>query len=918
MEKTPRPPGVPESIHDLLSQKNSALDVFFRPSTVAVIGATETPGSVGRTVLRNLIATPFGGTVYPVNPKRRNVLGIKAVPRIADVPEKVDLAVIVTPAPTVPGLIRECVQSGIKGALVISAGFKETGPAGAALEKQALEEARRGAMRIVGPNCLGIMNPLNGFNATFAAAMARPGPVGFISQSGALLTAILDWSLQEMVGFSAFVSVGSMLDVGWGDLIDYLGDDPNTHSIVIYMETIGNARAFLSAAREVALNKPIIVIKAGRTEGAAKAAASHTGSLAGSDEVLEAAFRRAGVLRVDGISDLFHMAEVLGKQPRAAGHRLTIITNAGGPGVLATDALISGGGDLAKLTPETTQALDKILPPAWSRNNPIDVLGDAGPDRYARTLEIAAKDPANDGLLVILTPQAMTDSTLTAEALKPVGQNLGKPVLASWMGGAGVAAGADILRRANIPVFAYPDAAARAFTYLARYSENLRALYETPAPVTTPDENRDAFTKAHALLQKVREAGRALLTEAEAKTLLSLYKIPVVETHIARTEAEAARQAGQIGYPVALKLHSETITHKTDVGGVRLSLRDAAAVRAAFRAIASSVKEKAGTRAFSGVTVQKMIVWKDGYELILGSSADPQLGPVLLFGSGGQLVEILKDRALGLPPLNTTLARRLMERTKIYQALKGVRGRKPVDLKALETLLVQFSQLVAEQRWIKEIDVNPLLASPEGLLALDARVLLHDSKLKDDQLPRLAIRPYPNRYVGPYKLRDGRRVLIRPIRHQDEPLMVRFHESLSERSVYLRYFQALNLSQRVTHERLLRRCFIDYDREMALVAETTGGKNGGRELLGIARLIKLHGRRAAEFAVLVGDQAQRQGLGSELMRRLIQVARDEKVQHLEAEILRENDGMRRLLKKLGFQLEDVLDQSTLTASLALA
>jgi acetyltransferase len=540
----------------------------------------------------------------------------------------------------VPGLIKECVAAGVKGAVIISAGFKEVGPAGVELERQVLEEARKGGMRLIGPNCLGVMNPANGLNATFATTIARPGNVGFISQSGALCTAILDWSLRENVGFSSFVSIGSMLDVDWGDLIYYLGDDPNTKSIVIYMESIGDARSFLSAAREVALTKPIIVIKVGRTEAAAKAAASHTGSLTGSDEVLQAAFRRVGVLRVETIAELFHMAEVLAKQPRTQGPRLTLVTNAGGPGVLATDMLISSGGTLAEPSAETIAQLNTFLPAAWSHNNPIDILGDAGPDRYAKAVKIAAEDPASDGLLVILTPQAMTDPTATAEELKPYAKLPGKPLLACWMGGQEVEKGEDILNKAGIPTYKYPDTAARAFYYMWRYTLSLRALYETPA-LMADQADASAKTKAEAIIQVARKAGRTILTEFESKQLLSAYGIPTVDTRIATTEDMAVKLAGEIGYPIVIKLYSETITHKTDVGGVQLNLKNAVAVRKAYKAIEAAVTKHAGKEHFLGVTVQPMISL-DGYELIIGSSLDAQFGPVLLFGTGGQLVEVYK------------------------------------------------------------------------------------------------------------------------------------------------------------------------------------------------------------------------------------------------------------------------------------
>jgi acetyltransferase len=892
------------------------LNAIFEPKSIAVVGATEKAGSVGRTLLWNLISNPFGGTVFPINARRASVLGIKAYPNLAALPQQVDLAVIVTPAPTVPGIIAECVEAGVKGAIIISAGFKESGAAGAKMEQQILEQARRGKLRIIGPNCLGVMSPLTGLNATFAGAMARPGNVGFISQSGALCTAVLDWSLGENVGFSAFISIGSMLDVGWGDLIDYLGSDQQTTSIVIYLETIGDARSFLSAAREVAFTKPIIILKAGRTQAAARAAASHTGALTGSHEVFEAACRRSGVLTVNRIDELFFMAEVLAKQPRPQGPRLTIVTNAGGPGVLATDALMSAGGALAELAPPTLAALDRILPAHWSHSNPVDILGDADPQRYAKALEIAAQDPNSDGLLVILTPQAMTDPTLTAEQLKPHATSTGKPILASWMGGAEVASGNLILSRASIPTFPYPDTAAQVFDSMWRYSSNLRSLYETPLPSLELDEEGSDQALAAKLIETVRQSGRTLLTEVESKQLLAAYGIPTVETRVATSETEAVTCAEDIGYPVVLKLFSETITHKTDVGGVQLHLSGADAVRSAYRAIATAVRDKAGPEHFLGVTVQPMISL-DGYELILGSSIDPQFGPVLLFGSGGQLVEVYRDRALALPPLTTTLARRMMEQTRVFTALQGVRGRPPVDLAALEQLLVRFSYLVVEQRQIKEIDMNPLLASPGRLLALDARVVLHRPEISEDELPKLAIRPYPLQYARPWTLLDGTPVTLRPIRPEDEPLMVKFHQTLSDRSVYFRWLHMLGLSQRVAHERLIGICFIDYDREMALVADYHNPQTGQNEIIGVGRLIKALGANEAEFAMLVTDQFQRKGLGAELLRRLIQFGHDEKLQRLTGDIDLENQGMQEVCKKLGFRLQYSLEDQLMRAELEL-
>ena len=915
MSKSATPISTLESAHDILGQTHRrGLHPILAPKSIAVIGATERKRSVGRTVMTNLIEGGFAGKIFPVNPIQETILGKKAYANVAALPEVPDLAVIITPPKTVPGIIKECAAAGIHGVIIISAGFKEIGLEGAALEQQVLAEAKRGNIRIVGPNCLGVMVPGLKFNATFAADMARPGSVAFLSQSGALCTAILDWSLKENVGFSAFVSLGSMLDVGWGDLIYHLGDDPNTKSIVIYMESIGDARAFLSAAREVALTKPIIIIKPGRTEAAAKAAASHTGSLTGSDEVLQAAFQRVGVLRVDTISELFDMAEVLAKQPRPKGPRLTIVTNAGGPGVLATDMLIGSGAQLAELTPETMLALNQILPPTWSHNNPVDVIGDAGPELYAKAVDIVAKDPNTDGLLVILTPQAMTDSTATAEELKPFAHIEGKPVIASWMGVGQVEAGENILNAANIPTFKYPDRAAKAFYYMWRYSENLRSLYETPS---TPAQNGRGDIdreQAEKIISEVRKAGRTILTEFESKKLLSAYGIPTVETHIALTENDAVKESARLGFPVVLKLYSETITHKTDVGGVQLNLRTASAVRQAWKAIESSCTKKAGKEHFLGVTVQPMIKL-DGYELIVGSSVDPQFGPVLLFGTGGQLVEVFKDRALALPPLNATLARRMMEKTKIFTALKGVRGRKASDIAALEQLLVRFSQLVVEQPWIAEIDINPLLVSAERIFALDGRVVLHPLDTPEDKLPKSAIRPYPVQYATPWKLKNKAPVLIRPIRPEDEPLLVKFHETLSEESVYNRYFSALQLSQRVTHERLTRICFNDYDREIALVAELKPVKKSEKaKILGVGRLSKQHATNEAEFAILVSDEWHGQGLGTELLRRLIAIGRVEKLTKISGQVLADNHAMHHICRKVGFKVVHDEDSNLFTAS----
>lgn len=883
---------VPEKARPIWTPK--PLSALFHPKTIAVIGATEKPSSVGRTLLRNLLEQPSGATIFPVNPSRSNVLGIRCYPSIASIGEQVDLAIVVTPAATVPDVLRECEHSGVRGAVVISAGFAETGEDGRELERKIREVLASGRLRLIGPNCLGIMNPRTGLNATFAQSNALPGNIAFLSQSGALCTAILDWSRRENVGFSGFVSVGAMLDVNWGDLIYHFGDDPYTSSILIYMESIGDARSFLSAAREVALRKPIIVIKPGHSEAARKAAASHTGAITGSDEVFEAAFRRCGILRVDTIGELFDMAEVLSKQPRPRGPRLAVVTNAGGAGVLATDALLASGGQLAPLSQDTRDALDKFLPQAWSHDDPVDTLGDSSPEMYVKALEIVSRDPNCDAVLSILAPQGMTEPEKSATLLSKAAESIPKPLLASWMGGARMQIAANLLNEAKIPTFEYPDDAARSFASMWRYSSNLQALYE--APEFTGELPQDGPKRVAAIVKEAQSKGRTVLTEQESKQILAAYELPVTPSKIARSAEEAVAAAGALGFPVVLKLHSETVTHKSDRGGVKLDLRSADSVRDAFAAIEAAF---ARDGAFNGVTVQPMIKTA-GYELILGSSTDPQFGPVMVFGLGGQLVEVLRDRAHALPPLTTTLALRMMENTRILRALKGVRGNKPVDVERLQELMVRFSELVIENPRIADIEINPLLASPEGLIALDARVILHPASVPDSDLPHPAIRPYPSQYVWEWQTSDGTAFTLRPIRPDDEALMVDFHHQLSETSVYMRFFLPLKLDFRVSHERLFTKCFIDYDREIAIVAEYTED-HSARHLAGIGRLIRKHSDNTAEVAFLVADKFQNRGLGTLLLEKMILIARKEGISGLEGATLSENYGMKDVFARAGFR-----------------
>ncbi|MCC6231887.1 MAG: bifunctional acetate--CoA ligase family protein/GNAT family N-acetyltransferase, partial [Verrucomicrobiales bacterium] len=784
------------------------------------------------------------------------------------------------------------------------------------LESAALSEARTFGVRMLGPNSLGVMVPSLKLNATFAPTLAKPGSVAFLSQSGALCASVLDWSHREHLGFSGFVSVGSMVDVGWGDLIYHFGDDTHTRVIVLYMETVGDARRFLSAAREVALSKPVIVMKVGRTDAAAQAAASHTGALSDNDEVLDAAFRRVGVLRVSSLSELFDMAEALGKQPRPAGPRLAIVTNAGGPGAIAADVLLSAGGEMAALSPETVLGLEKVLPPHWSRGNPVDILGAATPEVFSSAVSAVAADPANDGVLVILTPQAGTDAVQTAHALTTSVQHATKPILASWMGGGAVEEGRRILNEAGFATADFPDAAASVFCHMWRHSYQLRALYETPAQVVEVGARERQRARTLEIIRRVREADRSLLSEVESKELLGAYGIPVVPTRVALSENDAVRLANEIGFPVVVKLHSLTLTHKSEVGGVHLNLGNPIAVREAWRSIETHVAERAHPDDFVGVTVQPMIL-HSGFEVILGSHTDLQFGPVLLFGSGGRMAEVFRDRALGLPPLTATLALRLMEQTKVHAALRGHRGRPQVDLEALEALLVRFSYLVLEHPEIAEIDVNPLIVAQETLVAVDARVVLHPPHVDPASLPRPAIRPYPNQYTTRRKLKDGAEVLLRPIHPEDEPTIVEFHKTLSDRSVYNRYFAPLKLSERIAHERLVRVCFSDYDREIPIVAELRQGAGAKPVIVGIGRLSKEHQESTGEFALVISDSWQGRGLGHQLLDFVIHVAREEKLTRLVGTILVGNREMQHVCRKLGFSLRHEQGDSECIAELPL-
>ncbi len=873
------------------------LDKIFRPKSVAVVGASGKSKSVGHTVLQNLLDGEFKGDIYPVNPKYKAIGDTPCFASVAELPKTADLAVICTPARTVPEIILQCGESGILGLVILSAGFRETGEDGEHLERAIREQAKKfPGMRIVGPNCLGVMAPHIGLNASFATDAPLKGNVAFISQSGALCTSVLDWSLQEHVGFSHFISVGNMLDVGVADLIDYFALDGRTDAIILYVESITDARQFMSAARAFAKNKPIIAYKAGRFAESAQAAKSHTGAMAGVDAVYEAAFARAGIVRVFEVDDLFDCAELLSRQKTPQGARLAIVTNAGGPGVMATDALLERHGVLATLSEETIAKLNKELPSAWSHGNPVDVLGDATPARIGKAVEIVLADEQVDGLLTILSPQAMTDPTGAANAvIKAVGRTQ-KPVLTAWMGGAKVREGIELFNTAGIPTYSSPEQGVRAFMYLVSYARNRQLLYETPRelPVEFPLDR----AKLRAVFDTILSEGHDVLTESTSKALLAAYEIPVTKTYVARTAEDAVEFSRRVEFPVALKVFSPQITHKTDVGGVELNLVNETEVRAAFARIVSRAKEHRPDANVEGVTVQRMISSPHGHELIVGAKRDPIFGVVLLVGAGGITAELYQDRALELPPLNERLARRALESLRSWPLLNGYRGRAAVNVDRLIETLIRLSYLVADYPEIVELDVNPLLVTPDDVIALDARIVLnHDTVLHPARpYSHLAIRPYPEEFTKRTKLKDGTPVLLRAIKPEDEPM---WHDLLGSCTPESLRFRFRYMFKSTTHEMATRFCFIDYDREIAIVAEIE--EDDQRKIIGVGRLVADADHTNAEFAVLVGDPWHGLGLGSMLTDYCLDVCHRWGVHRVVAETAPDNRRMLDMFRNRGFK-----------------
>ena len=876
------------------------LDSLLNPENVAIIGASANKESVGYALMNNLIGSGFDGTVFPVNPKRNNILGVKAYPNIKDVPDSIDLALISTPARFVPQIVEDCGQAGVKGIVLISAGFAEIGEEGQKLMEEIRKAIKKYNMRLIGPNCLGFINPAINLNASFANKMALPGNIAFISQSGALCTAILDWANQQNVGFSYFVSIGSMLDVSFNDLIDYFGSDSKTTSIIIYMESLKDARSFLSAARNFSRNKPIIILKAGKSSEGAQAAMSHTGSLAGNDAVFDAAFRRAGIVRVDTIGELFNIAQALSMQKRPRTKKLAIITNAGGPGVIATDALIANHGELAELSSETKAELDKQLSPNWSHNNPIDVLGDAGPEDYAKAVELCASDDNVGGILVILTPQAMTRSTEIAELVSKIAAKTNKTVLASWMGAEDVAEGEKILEDANVPVYDTPEDAVRAFMLMYDYSRNLRILQETPPKI--PLKFSPKRQESLDLINKVLANNRTTMTEDEAKQLLDFYEIPVIKNGLAKTKEEAVELANNFGYPLVMKIASPDILHKTDVGGVVLNITNQDKLEHAFINIMKSAKAKMPNADIRGVLVEQMIDRK--YELIIGGKRDPIFGPTIVFGMGGVAVEVFKDTTVGLPPLNMALALRLIENTKIYKLLKGYRGMPAADIESIQFLLYKFAYLLADFPQIMDIDINPFSIDENGGVVLDAKVILTNEKI-DPKKPNshLVIPPYPSEFVKKIKLKDRRPITLRPIKPEDEGMAKEMFSNFSERTQRYRFFQ---LIKNISHERLVRYTQIDYDREIAIIAQLE--EDGKKKMAGVVRLISDQYNENAEFAIVVADPWHGLGLGGELADYVLEIAKKRGIHKIYAYVLSNNHIMIRMFKNRGFSIKQIEDE----------
>lgn len=885
------------------------LNHMFQPKSVAVIGASRRPHSVGGTVMRNLLGGGFDGPIMPVNPKYEAVCGVLAWSNVRDLPRTPDLAVICTPPRTVPDLIGELGERGTRAAVVLTAGLDAVEEStGRTFHQRMLEAARTHMLRVLGPNCVGLIIPAVGLNASFAHATVQAGQIAFVSQSGALATAVLDWARTKEIGFSHFVSLGNSADVDFGDVLDYLGSEPNTRSILLYIESVKHARKFMSAARAAARNKPVVVLKAGRVAEGAKAAASHTGALAGSDNVYDAAIRRAGMLRVYSIEDLFDAVETLGRAKPVHGDRLAILTNGGGPGVMATDVAISLGVRIAHLSEQTLNQLDAVLPATWSKGNPVDIIGDAPAERYVDALNVLAGDSDTDAVLFIHAPSAIVPSDAIAEALVPAIKEFRKPLFACWLGGDGVARARRTFAQAGIPTYDTPEDAVNAFVQIVNYRRNQETLMETP-PSVSDDFTPDTGT-ARRIVESALSANRDLLTEPEAKKVLAAYGIPTVETRTANSPEECARLAIEIGFPVATKILSPDITHKSDVGGVALDLESAEQVKTAAAAMLARIEDLKPDARIDGFTVQAMARRPDAHELIVGASEDPIFGPVLLFGHGGTAVEVIGDRAVALPPLNVPLARELVSRTRVSRLLAGYRDRPAANLSAICRTLIQVSQLVSHIPQVVELDINPLLADENGVLALDARLKVAPTEMAGSK--RLAIRPYPRDLEEEITF-DNRPLVLRPIRPEDEPAHRELFIKLRPDDIRFRFFGML---REPVHSELARLTQIDYEREMAIIA-VRKNEQGESETLGVARIATDPDNITAEFAIVVRSDLKGKGLGSILLEKLINYCRERGTAQIIGHVLPDNARMLALAKKHGFERIGPADDDVIEVRLPL-
>jgi acetyltransferase len=872
------------------------LDKLFKPRSVALIGATDRAGSVGTVLLRNLRKPGFTGELLLVNPRRQTLDGLPVYPDVASLPRAPDLAVIVTPPETVPALIAALGARGTKAAVVITAGFGELGDAGRVLQQAILDAARPHLLRLIGPNCVGIMVPRIGLDASFAHIAPPAGDIAMISQSGAMVTAMLDWAAPRGIGFSHVVSLGDIADVDFGDMLDYVAADPGTRAILLYAEGITHGRKFMSAARAAARSKPVLVLKAGRSASGAQAAASHTGMLAGSDAVYDAAFRRAGMLRVGTMAELFDAAETLALTREQAGDRLIIVTNGGGAGVLAADALETAGGRLAMLAAETIARLGSVLPPTWSRGNPVDIIGDASGERYAATFAALLADHGSDAFLILNCPTALAEPEDAARAViesaaaaSRSGDLRGRNVFTAWLGEHSAAAARRRFNAARVPTYDTPEAAVSGFLHRVRYQRNQMLLMETPPARPDPFEPDTDAVRTVLAGAMTQEGG--WLGPDETATVLAAYGIPLPLARNAADPEQAAAAAAAIGFPVALKIRSPDITHKTDVGGIALNVGDEASVRVKASALLARVRTARPEAHIDGVVVQQMVERPGAIELLVGLSEDPVFGPVVLFGQGGTAVEVVRDSAVGLPPLNPLLAHAQMERTRVWRLLQGYRGRPPAAIDAIAKVLIRVGQLAADHPEIRELDINPLLADAGGVIALDARIRIAPALTPG--AARLAIAPYPKHLETLARLRDGTPVEVRPARPEDEPLVQDLASHMSPEDLRLRFFAPI---RGLTHVLAARLTQVDYDREMALLALQDG------IAVGIAHFFADPDRERAEYAVAVRTDRKGRGVGYLLMSRLIDVARQSGIGELFGEVLRENDRMLEMCRTLGFAI----------------